>query len=147
MAFCKNCGAPMDDNVRFCANCGCSVDGAPAGGTSVVNASDKTAEFDAADIADTKFLSIFCYFGVMTMLLPLVIKPNSAFVRFHANQGLILILLGIALGVVCIIPILGWIVAGVGAIFELVCIILAIINCCQGKAKELPLLGKIRIFH
>ena len=145
MAFCKNCGAQMEDNVRFCANCGCAADGSVPTVKTARN-TDHTAEFDAVDIAETKYLSLFCYLGVMFMILALVAKPHSAFVRYHANQGLVLMVLEFAATIVFIVPILGWIVGVVAAIFALVCVIIGIVNCCSGKAKELPLIGQIRIF-
>lgn len=146
MAYCKNCGTQMEDGVRFCPACGTSVDEAPAA-SKPVRETDTTHRFDAQDIADNKWLSIFCYFGILTMIFALIAKPDSKFVKYHANQGLNLQLLGIASAVVCIIPILGWIAAGVAGIFSLVCVILGIINCVNGRAKELPVIGSIRIIR
>lgn len=145
MAFCKNCGAQIEDNVRFCANCGSSVDGSTVAGTARNN--DFTAEYDTVDIAETKYLSLFCYLNVMFAVLALVIKPHSQFIRFHVNQSLVLTVLMFAAGIVFIIPILGWIIGAVAFIFAFVCIIIGIVNCCSGKAKELPLIGRIRIFR
>lgn len=143
MAFCRYCGAPMDDNVRFCANCGNVVDG---GGAAARNA-DHTAEYDALDVSETKYLSLFCYLGIFFAIFALVAKPHSQFVRYHANQGLVLTLLGFACGIVMIVPVLGWIAGAVGSIFSVVCVIIGIINCCKGKAKELPIIGRITIFR
>ena len=142
MAYCKHCGAPLEDNVKFCATCGTPVDGAP-----IIRTADTTDQFDAADIADNKYLAIFCYLGFVAMLLPLVAKPNSAFIKYHANQGLVLQVFCIALAIVCIIPILGWLVAFVGGIFAIVLFIMGIVHCCQGRAVELPLIGRIRIIR
>lgn len=146
MAFCKNCGAQLEENVRFCANCGSAVDGSAPAAKAARN-TDYTAEFDALDISETKYLSLFCYLGVLFMVLAVAVKPHSQFVRFHVNQGLLLMILSFASGIICIIPILGWIIGAVGGIFTVVCIIIGIVNCCTGKAKELPLIGRIRIFN
>ncbi len=140
MAYCKNCGAPIEPDSKFCTNCGATFDGAAA----APRTSDFTAEFDAADIKENRFLALYCYLG-MLMLIPLVAKPNSAFIKFHANQGLILTTLLLCLAVICIVPILGWLVAAVGAVFSLVCVILGIVNSCCGRAVELPLIGRLRI--
>lgn len=145
MAFCKNCGAQIEENVRFCANCGSAVDSDVPAAKAARN-TDHTAEFDALDISETKYLSLFCYLGVLFMIFAMVAKPHSAFVRYHANQGLLLMVLSFASGLVCIIPILGWIVGIIGCIFTVVCMIIGIVNCCTGKAKELPIIGRIRIF-
>ena len=146
MAFCKNCGAQIEENVRFCANCGSAVDGSESVAKPARN-TDYTADFDALDIAETKYLSLFCYLGVICMVLALVIKPHSQFVRFHTNQGLLLMILSFASGIIFIIPILGWIVGAIGAVFTFVCMVIGIVNCCTGKAKELPIIGRIRIFN
>lgn len=143
MAFCKNCGAPMEENVRFCANCGASVDGSTA---AAGRNCDHTEEFDALDIAETKYLSIFCYLGLLFAIFALVAKPHSKFVRYHANQALVVSVLEFAAGVACIVPILGWLAGFVAIIFSVVCMIIGIVNCCKGRAKDLPIIGRIRIF-
>ena len=146
MAFCKNCGAQMDDGVRYCPACGSVADEFTAP-QQTAREKDTTGRFDRQDIADNKFLAIFCYFGILTIILALIAKPDSRFVRYHANQGLIVVVLAAAATVVGIIPILGWIAAGVAGIFSLVCVILGVINCVNGRAKELPLIGAIRIIR
>ncbi len=143
MMFCKNCGAHLEDGARFCATCGSPTDGSAAGG---IRTNDHTAEFDNVDIAETKFLSLFCYFGILGIVLAAILKPHSKFIRFHANQGLLLMVLSFASGIVCIIPVLGWIAGIIGAIFVFVCMIIGIVNSCCGKAKELPIIGRFRIF-
>lgn len=78
--------------------------------------------------------------------LPLVACPDSAFGKFHANQALILLILGLGGSIVLsIIPILGWILLPVLSIFVLVLGIIGLVNGLSGKAKELPLIGKFRI--
>lgn len=146
MAFCKNCGAQMEDGARFCPACGVFAEDVQET-RQRVRETDSTSRFDSLDIADNKWLSIFCYFGILTMIFALIAKPDSKFVKYHANQGLNLVLLGFASMVVCVIPFLGWIAAGVAGVFSLVCIILGIINCVNGKAKELPIIGSIRIIR
>lgn len=147
MGYCKNCGAQMNDGVHFCPSCGTPVEEFRMESAVPVRETDTTAQYDPRDIADNKFLAIFCYFGILTMIFALIAKPDSRFVKYHANQGLNLLLLGMAGGIVCIIPIIGWIAAGVAGIFSLVCIILGVINCVNGRAKELPVIGRIRIIR
>lgn len=148
MAFCKNCGAELMDHTHFCMKCGTSVDpeqqSAPA---AAPRSTDHTRRFDPQDIEDNKWLSAFCYFGILLMIFAMIAKPDSKFIRFHANQALVLQLLGIAAVIVSIIPILGWIAGVAASIFSFVCLILGIINCCKGRAKELPLIGVISIIR
>ena len=98
---------------------------------------------DAYDIANNKYISILCYFGIF-LLIPLLTKPESKFVKFHANQGLICFIAGIILGILSIIPVIG-ILAGLVSIGLLVLEIMGIVNCCKGEMNELPLIGKFRL--
>ncbi len=147
MAFCKNCGAELNENTQFCTNCGAAVGNQTISAPPAARNTDHTRNFDPKDVEDNKWLSIFCYVGILWMIFALIAKPDSKFVRFHANQSLILQLLGIAAVIVAIIPILGWIASLAASIFSIVCVILGIINCCKGRAKELPLIGVISIIR
>jgi len=96
------------------------------------------------DIEDNKMIAALAY---LLFFLPLVAIPNSAFGKFHANQGLILLLLSLAISVVGgMIPFIGWfIIAPIGGLLCLVLFILGVINALNGTEKELPLIGTIRI--
>ena len=43
------------------------------------------------------------------------------------------------------IPILGWIIAPIASILITVLSVIGIINALNGKAKELPIIGKFKI--
>ena len=99
--------------------------------------------------------------------MPLIAAPKSKFARFHANQGLVLLIgevaygtvRGVLLGVLKLlrrITIFGgvlfgpvyWIVNIVSGLLSLAFLIFAIIgiiNAAQGKAKELPFISKFNI--
>lgn len=96
------------------------------------------------DAEDNKWISVLAYF---IFFLPLLVAKESEFGKFHANQGLDLLLLGIAVSIVgSIIPFIGWfIILPVGGIFCLVLGIMGIINAINGKMKELPLIGSIKL--
>ncbi|MDR2515075.1 MAG: hypothetical protein LBD02_07725 [Christensenellaceae bacterium] len=96
------------------------------------------------DTGNEKVLALLAYFGFL-FLVPMLAAPNSHFCRYHANQGLVLFLFEIALGIVGVIPILGSIVAIVGSIFGVVCFVMGIINALKGEEKPLPLIGGITI--
>lgn len=165
MAFCNKCGNQLPDGTNNCPNCG-----APAGNAqqntqntqntqnaqnfvnNMMNTADTTSQFDPQDINDNKGMSVLAYIGIL-FLIPLLACPNSRFARYHTNQGLVLFLLELAIGVVTSIfafipvigPIIGGLISAVGGIFTLVLMILGIINAAQGQAKELPLIGKITL--
>lgn len=164
MAFCTQCGAQIDDKAVVCPSCGAQQanNTANTGANFVpppsgnVMGDDFTLQFDPNDVQQNKVLSIFAYIGIL-FLIPLLAAPNSQFSRFHANQGLVLFLADIASGIVIgvltailiWIPIVGSIVVGlisaVVSIGLLILMVFGIINAATGKAKELPLIGKIKI--
>ena len=113
-------------------------------------------QFDTQDAQDAKVWSILAYLGV-TFFLPLVGVPNSAYGKFHANQGLILLIFDVVLSVaswlvqevLVIIPILGVILSGLVQLAVSVCIIalavFGMVQAAQGKAKTLPVIGKFHL--
>lgn len=129
---------------------------APAQGPAFMNTPDTTGAYDPRDIEQNKMMAILAYLWLL-FLVPLLAAPQSRFARFHANQGLVLFIfeagasivlaiLGVLL--VLITPALSilmtilWLLVWLPSIGL---VVLGIINASSGKAKELPLIGKIRI--
>lgn len=161
MAFCRNCGAELPEGANNCTQCGAptageqqaqqSNDGVQDFINNVTNTADFTTEYDPKDIQDNKVMAILSYIGFL-FLIPLLAAPQSKFARFHVNQGMILFLLGYCvsavfniLGAIPFIGILFSIIGWLFAVATLVFMILGIINASQGQAKELPVIGKIRL--
>lgn len=171
MAFCSKCGAKLEDGSKFCESCGEpvkmsaeeKVSAAAAYFTEKVSkindTEDTTSEFDQKDISDNKAFAILAYISWL-VLIPIFAAKDSKFARFHANQGFVLCLIETGWWLVSAIVggILGFIlwrafvlVWLINLIFSLVNIlflvlmILGIVNAAQGKAKELPIIGKIKI--
>ncbi len=151
MLTCKQCGAQLEDGANNCTNCGAPVE-APAQQNQPVdlsekfnelnNTADTTAEYDAQDIEKNKIMAVLAY---ILFFIPLLAAKDSKFARFHANQGLVLFLGGLISSVVAVIPVIGWIIAPIAGLAVTVLAVLGIINALNGKAKELPLIGKFRI--
>ena len=115
------------------------------------NTADTTAEYDQNDIEKNKVMSIFAYLSWL-VLIPIFAAKESKFARFHANQGLSLaiaeIICWVVLGILTKLPLIGWIFGIAEGLFSLVCLVftvIGIVNAANGKAKELPVVGKIRI--
>lgn len=157
MAFCKKCGTEIPEGANVCPSCGESATAqAQNMAQNFMNTADTTAEFDANDIQQNKVLSVLAYIGIL-FLIPLLAAPNSKFARFHANQGLVFfiasIIVGIAGGILmaifAFIPFVGFILTGIIGLaisaFSIVFMILGIVNAATGKAKALPIIGKISI--
>jgi len=122
------------------------------------NTPDTTAEFDPNDIEQNKVMAILAYLGIL-VLVPILAAPQSKFARYHANQGLVLaigmiawgIIYGILTSIFTLISIwlgilFSWLL-GLVWIPSAVLAILGIINAANGKAKELPILGKFKILN
>lgn len=134
----------------------------------IFNTKDETMNFHPQDVAENKSTSLIAYLGFL-FFVPIVAKPHSRYARFHSNQGLLLFLFNIAVGIFnrffraiigaifttsfhfgsstnwfgsMLIGIVGFITTAAG----LGLMILGIYNAVSGKAKELPLIGRLRIF-
>lgn len=96
-----------------------------------------------AEIADGKIFAFLAYFlGLIGVVIVLVAKKDNRFAVYHAKQALVMVIVGIASGVIAVIPILGWIVAFVVGIALFIFWIMGIINALNGKEQELPIIGK-----
>lgn len=147
--YCEHCGAYASDGSRFCSSCGKGM------GTENQQSSENQEHgpnggyerpgYDTRPMStEREPLAVLCYFGIF-LLIPFLMKQDSQFVRYHANQGLILLIFYIICGVILIIPILGWIVSIVGYLFSFVCLIMGVVNVLGGKMKPMPLIGKFEL--
>ena len=95
-----------------------------------------------------KLLAAISYVWILCIVTILCAK-DDAFARYHANQGLVLLIANIAAGIVgailAFIPVVRPIVAWVISIALFVFMILGIVNADTGKMKPLPLIGGIQI--
>ena len=98
-------------------------------------------EMDPEDIENNKAMGIIAYF---IFFIPLLAAKDSPFAKYHANQGLTLLLTLIAINVVgSFIPIIGWmLIIPFGSLLILVLAIIGIMNAANGKAEPLPIIGK-----
>ena len=121
---------------------------------SLNNTADSTSAFDPADIQQNKAMGILAYLGPL-VFIPMFAAKGSKFARFHANQGLTLFIACVAWSIVY--SILNWIILAISwrlyfissiiGLFSLVFLVLAvlgIVNAVNGRAKELPVIGKFK---
>ena len=86
-------------------------------------------------------LAIISYLGILC-LIPILIKEEDEFVKFHAKQGLVLFIAEVATMLIAWIPIIGWIGAPILWIIWIVLAIIGIMNVAKGKKAPLPIIGK-----
>ena len=80
--------------------------------------------------------------------LPLLLFPKSPFVRFHANQGLCLVIAFVSawlLGVATYTFYIGYVVLPFTLLGGAFCVVWGIINAYRSKARPLPLIGFAKI--
>ena len=162
MAKCRFCGEELENGAAFCSNCGGKVEADANSDRSFsdevndkinefTNTADTTSEYTTDDINSNKIMAVLSYLGIL-VLVPVFAAKNSPFARFHANQGIVLaiseIVINLVISVLSGFPAIGWLFTLIGGIADvafLVFVIIGIINAVNGKAKELPVIGKIRI--
>ena len=108
-------------------------------------------KFTKKEIDDGKFMAILSYIGILA-LIPYLAEKNNKFVMYHAKVGLNLFLLEViasvalsALGFTIILLPLIALASPVVGIGSVVLSIIGIVNVCNGEAKELPVIEKIKI--
>lgn len=101
-------------------------------------------------------MAVLAYFGIL-VLIPILAAKESKFARFHANQGLILLITGVAYSifvqvVIKIVSFISYVLAsivgialGLAWLLLLVLAIIGIINAVKGEFKQLPLIGQFQI--
>lgn len=128
-----------------------------------MNTPDSTAAFSPDDIKQNKFMAVLSYFGVFA-LIPFFGAKQSPYAQYHAKQGMNLLMVDIGvtivnflLGLIKVTDTYLWVtyyrtpgwVSAIRYILSLIVAayaILGIVYAAKGKAKELPLINKIKIF-
>lgn len=187
MAYCVKCGIQIDEGVRFCPACGTVLQEAQPEAQQVPQpeptaeeklheatktidrmaqklgeTADLSAEYDRTDVEANKVMALLSYFGILA-LVPILAAKHSPFARFHANQGVVLLLamLGyvVAEGVVTsLLRLVLYKGLGLWSIYSMcstlldilylgftVLAVIGIINVLNGRARELPFVGKYRV--
>lgn len=109
-----------------------------------LNGLDSTNQMDPVDVEKNRGMAIIAY---ILFFVPLLAAKDSNFAKYHANQGLLLLICAIAVNIVgSIIPFLGWfLILPIGGLCILVLLVIGIMNAAGGKAKTLPVIGNFQI--
>ena len=165
---CEKCGAQINEGAAFCPICGAGV-AAPAQPEYTYAAPAAEEVYDEAkDAADNKWFAVAAY---ILFFIPLVVPAakDSKFARFHANQGLLVLIVSIAYSVVSSIlrailgaifpfrwtnvltytrgPIYGILsfIIGIASLAAVALAVIGILNAIKGEKKELPIIGNVKI--
>ncbi|MCL2697814.1 MAG: hypothetical protein FWE74_07010 [Oscillospiraceae bacterium] len=159
--YCGKCGAQNPDDNCFCGKCGykCDTDTQDSGNHAGFKGNDYSNVFSDSDVQANRVPALL---GYILFFIPLIACPNSKFGRFHANQGLIILIFAFVNSLLQSIFNFGrwgwgwfwranWfpnpfsIITGAIGLILLAAIIYGIVNAANGKAVEIPIIGKFRI--
>lgn len=106
--------------------------------------SDTTQTDNQATTTDDKTIAIVAYLTLIGLVIAFVMnqEKKDELATFHIKQSLGLTVCGLAIFVVGMVPILGWIASFAGSIFLLYLWVMGLINAINGKFKEVPVLGE-----
>lgn len=104
----------------------------------------KYAESYDADVRENKTLGYLCYLGPL-LVIPLLLKPKSRFLRYHCNQGLMLLIFSVLVTVFDGLAGIGWLIGIAGSIAALIWLVQGLMNVKNGVRRPLPLIGEITI--
>tara|TARA_R110002073_G_scaffold279026_1_gene442924 strand:- start:180550 stop:180912 length:363 start_codon:yes stop_codon:yes gene_type:complete len=104
--------------------------------------SEKTIETSTK--SEGKTTAIIAYITIIGLIIAFVMnsEKKNEFAKYHIKQSLGLALTGLCLGMIGIIPILGWLINLVGIFVLLFMWIMSLINALNEKESPAPILGK-----
>ena len=107
---------------------------------------DAYRNFIDKDVLDNKNMAALSYFGIL-LLIPLLTKRNSPFVRFHLNQAISLFLarIGFMSLALLIAGGLGTFISSLAGVFTFGCAIAGVLSALRGKRKRLPIVGDFEV--
>ncbi len=102
-----------------------------------------------ANSSNKKTYCILAYIFIL-WLVGMTQMPQDEDVRFHVNQGIILTIAGVVAcviaGIFMFIPFIGRLLMATVSLGWIALAIMGIINAGNGVQKELPVIGKFRIY-
>ena len=144
MSYCRNCGAYVPDWAENCPACDTPVKGPAQAKREKKQKRKKYAESYDADVRENQGLGYLCYLGPL-LVIPLLLKPKSRFLRYHCNQGLLLLIFAALVSICDGFAGIGWLIGIAGSIASVIWLIQGLVNVSKGVRRPLPLIGEITI--
>lgn len=147
MKFCEKCGAKLGDGMHFCPACG------------VVQKGMESQSGDAGnrDGTESRVVAALAYLGPL-VFVAFCLAKGEKFVRFHVNQGIVLLLASVVYGITSgvlerVILEVFWrayfftgVIGLAGLVFPVLACV-GIANAVNGRKRELPVIGRIRVLR
>ena len=148
MAFCEKCGKEISEG-SVCTECASKTNSEKSFFQTILDTKDTTAEYSKEEIEKNKVVCGLAYIPIL-FWLPLVAgTKGSKYCKFHSNNGLLLLILDIVIGIVStvlgLIPFVGAILGSLLGLITVAFIVFGMVFTFQGKVKELPFIGGIKI--
>lgn len=86
------------------------------------------------------FLGVFL--GLLGFLIVLLAKKENKYAMYYAKQGLVLTIAYVAVWIIMLIPVLGWIIGILASILLFVLWIIGWVNALSGVEKPIPIIGQ-----
>lgn len=101
---------------------------------------------DPQDAEKNVIIAILSYLPLLCFL-PLIAARNSRFAMFHANQGIALFLVALALNLIgFVVPIIGWLfVIPFGNLAAFILAVIGMVGAYRKEMNPLPVIGSLEI--
>ncbi|HIS15975.1 MAG TPA: hypothetical protein IAD40_05960 [Candidatus Scatomorpha merdavium] len=102
------------------------------------------AESYDQDTRENQTMGYLCYLGPL-LLIPLLARPKSRFLRYHCNQGLLLLIFAVLVSIFDGLLGIGWLIGIAGGIATLVWLVQGFMNVSRGLRRPLSFIGEITL--
>ena len=104
----------------------------------------ETSEKQLTETIEGKNIAVIAYITIIGLIIAFVMnnEKKEPFASHHIKQSLGLALTGLALGIIGIVPIIGWLINIVGIFVLIYMWIVGLMNAINGKESNVPFLGK-----
>ncbi|WP_417861478.1 DUF4870 domain-containing protein [Winogradskyella sediminis] len=95
-------------------------------------------------LEEGKTIALIAYLTIVGLIIAFVMnnEKKNSFASYHIRQSLGLGVTGLALSIINIIPILGWIISILGSILLIVLWVIGLMGAINGQEKPVPILGE-----
>ncbi|MBL7070598.1 MAG: hypothetical protein ISS26_00290 [Candidatus Omnitrophica bacterium] len=93
-------------------------------------------------VQEGKIFAVIGYLGILC-LIPLLFKKENKFALFHGKQGLVIFIGEVALGIISVVPFLGWLVGFFGVLIFGILSLVGIVQVLMGNYWRVPLVADL----
>ncbi|MFA4936959.1 MAG: DUF4870 domain-containing protein [Patescibacteria group bacterium] len=75
-------------------------------------------------------------------LVPLLLKRESNYIRYHAKQGFGLFVVELIISIIAVVPLLGWLIGFIAWMVFVVLSVMGLVSALSGKMWRMPIIGE-----